>query len=101
MLFRSTPHCRGQCQQRGGTLPYPVNFFQCLPWGFQHLGQGAEGIQQSLSHRGSVLPGHSIKEQKLQHLPLVEVVQAFLAEALAEPLPVSLMNRHIFPSDPG
>ena len=68
------------------------NFFQFLHIRFQHPGQAAEMVQQSVGDGIGVLLGNGVEQQQLQRLDIRKIVQAFLQEAGLQPFPVAFVD---------
>ena len=49
-----------------------------------------------MGERVRVAPGRGVKEQQLQRVDVVEVVETVTAEAFLHPLPVSVVDAHAF-----
>jgi hypothetical protein len=80
----------------GGDFSHARNVRQHLHRRVEYVAEGAEPVQQRMGGGVGVAPGHSVKQQQLQHGMVVKIIEPVVYEALAEPGSVTLMDAHFF-----
>ena len=83
-----------QEQQRRGAVADAGDGLELLERCVQNGGNGAEVLQELPGQGIGVTPGQGIKEQQLQHLVVLQRVQAVVQESLLEPLPMAVVFSH-------
>ena len=84
-------HRHHQRDQGGCFLPYAADRAELIHRRLQHALEAAKGIQQPVRQRIDVPPGAGIEQQQLQHLMGRKPFQPLGAEALPQPLTVSIV----------
>ena len=79
-------------------LPHSGNLLQRSDRCLQHLGQGAEGIQQGVGDGIGILLRNTVEQKQLQDLNLRKTVQSIFQKALLHPFPVPAVYGHILTS---
>ena len=85
-----------ETQKRHGALTDAADVLELRRRGLQHSAEGAELLHQHVGQFVGILPGLCEKQQQLQHIHIVKVLQSVVQEALFHPLPVSVVDPHCF-----
>ena len=83
-------------EQHGGVVGNALHLVQLRSGSLQHAGQGPKPGQQRVGDGVGIPPGDAVKQQQLQYVDIGKTVQPFREETLLQPLPVAVMDRHIF-----
>ena len=102
LFFRSLLHlviaaCGvDQVQKNGRMLSDPCHGFQFRRSCLHHSGIAAEPVQQHSGCGFGILLGNRVKQQQLQSMDRVEIVQSLFLKPGLHPLPVFFLRMHFF-----